>query len=111
MLCHIDRVFRRCYGNYCWVDIALCCSVRIVQCQDRITRISNFYALTVSRRFHGPIFRTVLFEYLLNSPNQSAKPIDLKMLFFFLLDILYFECAHRHGGNSIFAGKSALKCV
>ena len=60
MLCHIDRVFRRCCGNYCWVDIALCCSVRIVQCQHRITRISNFYALTVSRRFHGPILRTVL---------------------------------------------------
>ena len=37
------------------------------------------------------------FEYLLNSTN-----LDLS-------DILYFECAHRHSGNSIFAGKSALK--
>ena len=95
MLCHIDRVFRRCCGNYCWVVIALCCGVRfvqclacdhalslylkpkkqrskknikiknnawsqVIQCQDLVTRISNFHALTVSRRFHGPIFRTVL---------------------------------------------------
>ena len=59
------------------------------------------------------------FEYLLNSTNQLAKPTDLKMIFFalvlttfsFLFDILHFECAHRHGGDSIFAGKSALKCV
>ena len=33
------------------------------------------------------------------------------MLLFFLFDILYFECAHRHGGDSIFKGKSAVKRV
>ena len=28
-----------------------------------------------------------------------------------LKQALYFECAHRRGGDSIFSGKSALKCV
>ena len=41
----------------------------------------------------------VNFEYLLNSTNLQT------------FDILYYECAHRHGGNSIFAGKGVLKCV
>ena len=46
------------------------------------------------------------FEYLLNSTNQSAKPTDMKMTFstpfsFPFQGVLYFECAHRHGGDSI----------
>ena len=35
----------------------------------------------------------------------------LLIMFSFLFDILYFECIHRHGGDSIFTGKSVLKCV
>ena len=58
-------------------------------------------------------------EFRIPSPtNQSAKHIDLKMIIFafwrrylFLVDILYFECVRRRGGDSIFVGKSALKCV
>ena len=57
-------------------------------------------------------------EYLLSHTNQSAKPTELKMIFLtfkrrlvFPFDILYFECAHRRIGDSIFAGQSALKCV
>ena len=53
------------------------------------------------------------FDYLLNSRNQLSKPTDLMVIFFaiFCFDILYFECDHRLGGDSIFVGKSALKCV
>ena len=35
----------------------------------------------------------------------------LLITFSFLFDILFVECAHRHGGDPIFAEKSALKCV
>ena len=36
------------------------------------------------RDFHGPVLNGfgANFEYLLNSTNQSAKPTDLKMIFF-----------------------------
>ena len=78
--------------------------------------------MLVSRRFHGPVYFKkdfgANFEYHLNSTNQSAKPTDLKIIIFCLVikfsfpfDILYFECAHIHGGDSISEGKSALKCV
>ena len=30
------------------------------------------------------------------------------MIIFAVLDILYFECVYRRGGDSIFAGKIAL---
>ena len=48
---------------------------------------------------------------LCQDKNQSRKPLDLKIIFLFLFDILYFQCAHRYGGDSVFAGISALKCV
>ena len=47
---------------------------------------------------------------------KTAKPTDLKIIFFafseclaFLFDILYFECAHRHGWDTIFAGTGCPK--
>ena len=54
--------------------------------QEPITRgASNFHVL-VAWRFHGPVYFQngfgANFEYLLNSTNESAKPTDLKMIFF-----------------------------
>ena len=47
---------------------------------------------------------------------KTAKPTDLKIIVFafserlaFLFDILHFECAHRHRGDSIFAGTGCPK--
>ena len=59
--------------------------IAIIFKQERITGANNFHA-HVPRRFHGPVYFKkgfcANFEYLLNSTNQSAKPTDLKMIFF-----------------------------
>ena len=75
---------------------------------------TNFYALESRRSLVPVYFKNCFganFEYLLNSRYQSAKPTDLKIIFsfVFLLDNLYVECSHRHGGDSIFAGKNCPK--
>ena len=48
-------------------------------------------------------------------PFKFRKPVRKTYIpkndIFTFFDISYFECARRHGGDSIFAGKSALKCV
>ena len=56
--------------------------------------------------------------YLLNFTEPVSKTYRPKNDIFgflihlvFLFDFLCFEWVHRYGGNSIFAGKSALKCV
>ena len=56
----------------------------------------------ISGKFHKPVSKTYRPRYYI---------FCLLITLVFLFDILYFECAHRYGGDSIFAGKSALKCV
>ena len=53
------------------------------------------------------ILRIVLARILniFQIPQTSQQRLVL------LFDILYFECADRHGGDSVFAGESAQKCV
>ena len=51
-----------------------------------LARILNIF------KFHKPV-------------SKTYRPL------FSLFDILYFKCAHSHGRDSLFAGKSALKCV
>ena len=79
---------------------------------------------TSMRSCHGVftdqfIFRTVLTRILniIKFYKPVSKTSDLKMIFFFpfnnvkfsfLISQLYVECVH--GGDSIFEGKSALKC-
>ena len=81
---------------------------RCVASQEPITRSEQLPCALVTA-FFGPVYIYNGFganrEYLLNYSNHSAEPTDLKRIF------LYFECAHRRGGDSIFARKSALKCV
>ena len=56
-----------------------------------------------SFKFHKPVSKTY------RAKNDIFLPFN--NLLVFLFDILFFECGHKHSGDSIFAGKSALKCV
>ena len=55
-----------------------------------------------SYKFHKPVSKTYI-------PKNYICCLLITLVFLF--DILYFECAHRFGGDSIFAGRSGLKYV
>ena len=56
----------------------------------------------MSRRFDGPVyFFGANFEYLLNSKNQSAKPTDLKIIFFLPYNNVQFSFLISYTSNAV----------